>query len=248
MKKINSTMQVKKTALYVLLIYIIMQLSSIALLKPFFELMKKITDFNNQKTLELTNGWYIALSMGLALIFTLILTIRDKHFWHVYKEKRTGLPVIFMWGVIGFFMVLFGQSLGVMIETRLGINPGSENTAAVANIAMGAPIAILAIVVFGPILEEIIFRRIIFGSLVQTTNFWVAAFVSAIFFGLIHADFTHIILYTISGLCFAFLYQQTKSILAPILAHMLLNGFVTIVQLYQEPLMKYMEQIQSQIN
>lgn len=175
-------MQVKKTALYVLLIYIIMQLSSIALLKPFFELMKKITDFNNQKTLELTNGWYIALSMGLALIFTLILTIRDKHFWHVYKEKRTGLPVIFMWGVIGFFMVLFGQSLGVMIETRLGINPGSENTAAVANIAMGAPIAILAIVVFGPILEEIIFRRIIFGSLVQTTNFWVAAFVSAIFF------------------------------------------------------------------
>lgn len=243
----NSNIQVRKTALYVLLIYIIMQLSSVVLLKPFYEFIKVITNSDSQNTVELTNGLYLAISMGLALIITLLLTARDKQFWHVFKEKKAPIVLIFIWGIIGFFMVLFGQSLGVIIETGLGINPGSENTAAVANIAKGAPIAILAIVVFGPILEEIIFRRIIFGSLVQTTNFWVAAFVSAIFFGIIHFDFTHIILYTISGFCFAFLYQQTKSILAPILAHMFLNGFVTVVQLYQEPLMKYLEQIQNQM-
>lgn len=237
------TLHVKNTAFYVLVTYLVMQLSSIVLLQPFYILMQKITGLEGKSALELTNGWYIALSMGLALVVTLILTTRNKLFWEVYREKRASIPLIIVWGIIGFFMVLFGQSLGGMIEVRLGIDARSENTAAIANIAKGAPIAILAIVIFGPILEEIIFRRIIFGSLVQTTNFWVAGFISAIFFALIHFDFTHIILYTISGLCFAFLYQQTKSIIAPIIAHMLLNGFVTIVQLYQEPLMDYMNKL-----
>lgn len=247
MKTTHSNVKVKMTALYVLFIYIAMQLSAMVLLRPFYILIKKISSLDKQGTIALANGWYIALSMGIALLATIILTIRDKNFWYVYKEKRASIPVILFWGIIGFFMVLFGQSIGVMIETSLGINPGSENTTAVTNIAKGAPIAIIAIVLFGPILEEIIFRRIIFGSLIQTTNFWVAAFVSAIFFALIHLDFVHIILYTISGMCFAFVYQQTRSIWSPILAHAFLNGFVTVVQLYQEPLMKYMEYLQNQL-
>ena len=174
------TLHVKKTAFYVLVTYLVMQLSSIVLLQPFYILMQKITGLEGKSALELTNGWYIALSMGLALVVTLILTTRTKLFWEVYREKRASIPLIMLWGIVGFFMVLFGQSIGVMIETGLGIDAGSENTAAVANIAKGAPIAILAIVIFGPILEEIIFRRIIFGLLVQTTNFWVAGFISAI--------------------------------------------------------------------
>ncbi|CAM5189268.1 Abi, CAAX amino terminal protease family OS=Lysinibacillus sphaericus (strain C3-41) OX=444177 GN=Bsph_0132 PE=4 SV=1 [Lysinibacillus sphaericus] len=52
-----------------------------------------------------------------------------------------------------------------------GIEGGSQNTADIVAIAKGAPIAILAIVVFGSVLEEFVFRRIL-GSLVQTTNFW----------------------------------------------------------------------------
>lgn len=63
--------------------------------------------------------------------------------------------------------------IGVAIEMAVfGIEGGSQNTADIVAIAKGAPIAILAIVVFGPILEEFVFRRVIFGSLVQTTNFW----------------------------------------------------------------------------
>ena len=65
---------------------------------------------------------------------------------------------------------------------------------------------ILASVFFGPILEELVFRRVIFGSIMQAqNNFWVAAFVSAIFFAIIHLDFSHIILYTITGFIFALL-------------------------------------------
>ena len=241
----QKTIKHKKTALYVLLVYIAMQLSSFLLLKPFHRLVMNITGFSHEQAAPITQGWYIALSFAIALIVSLLLTSRDKTFWDVYPGEKASIPLTLVWGIVGFFLVFFGQMIGVAIEMNLfGIEGGSQNTADIVSIAKGAPIAILAIVVFGPILEEFVFRRVIFGSLVQTTNFWVAAIVSAIFFALIHFDFSHILLYTICGLIFAFLYHQTKRIWTSIIAHVMLNGFVTLVQFYAEPLQKFLEELQ----
>lgn len=235
----------KKTALYVLLVYIAMQLSSFLLLKPFHQLVMSITGLSHEQAAPITQGWYIALSFAIALIVSLLLTSRDKTFWDVYPGEKASIPLTVVWGIVGFFLVFFGQMIGVAIEMKLfGIEGGSQNTADIVSIAKGAPIAILAIVIFGPILEEFVFRRVIFGSLVQTTNFWVAAIVSAIFFALIHFDFSHILLYTICGLIFAFLYHQTKRIWTSIIAHIMLNGFVTLVQFYAEPMQKFLEELQ----
>ena len=241
----QKTIKYKKTALYVLLIYIAMQLSGRFLLMPFHSVIMSTTGLPHEQAVPITQGWYIALSFAIALILSLILTSRDKAFWHVYPGEKASIPLTIAWGIIGFFFVFFGQMIGAAIEAVVfGIEGGSQNTADISAIAKGAPIAILAIVVFGPILEEFVFRRVIFGSLVQTTNFWVAAIVSAIFFALIHFDFTHILIYTICGLIFAFLYHKTKRIWAPIIAHILLNGFVTLVQFYAEPLQKFLEEAQ----
>ena len=62
------------------------------------------------------------------------------------------------------------------------MDPGSENTTQFIEIAQAVPLAIFSIVIFAPILEELIFRRIIFGTLLPKTNFFVAASVSAIVF------------------------------------------------------------------
>lgn len=235
----------KKTALYVLLIYILMQLSGILLAKPFHKMVMSTTGLPSEQAAPLTQGWYIALSFAIALILSLILTSRDKAFWDIYQGKKETIPLSIMWGIIGFFLVFIGQMIGAAIEMAIfGIQGGSQNTADIVAIAKGAPIAILAIVVFGPILEEFVFRRVIFGSLVQTTNFWIAGIVSAIFFALIHFDFSHILLYTICGLIFAFLYHKTKRIWTSIIAHIMLNGFVTLVQLYAEPLQKFLDQLE----
>jgi len=235
----------KKTALYVLLIYILMQISSRWLLLPFHTLVMKVTGLASEQAAPITQGWYIALSFAVALILSLILTSRDKAFWNIYQGKKETIPLTIVWGIIGFFLVFFGQMIGAAIEMAVfGIEGGSQNTADIVAIAKGAPIAILAIVVFGPILEEFVFRRVIFGSLVQTTNFWVAAIVSAIFFAIIHFDFSHILLYTICGLIFAFLYHKTKRIWTSIIAHVMLNGFVTLVQFYAEPLQKFLQELE----
>ncbi len=238
-------MKSKKTALYILMVYIVMQLSGFLFIRPLFHFIQsRNLEMSKNELILLTNGWYTFISMGVALIISILLVSRDSNFWKIYKGSKASLPISILWGIVGFFMVLIGQSIGAWIESGLGIKQGSENTASLLSITDVAPIAIIAIVFFGPILEEFVFRRVIFGSLVQTTNFFVAALVSSIVFALIHLDFPHIIIYAISGFIFAFLYHRTKRIITSIIAHMMLNGFITIVQYYREPIEEFLKHFQ----
>lgn len=200
---------------------------TIPLVKQFF-LQFFSQDGNEEIALA---GWWNTISFAIAFLVCIFLISRNKNFWNIFKGEKASIPVSIGWGILGFFLVFFGQTIGAMIETGLGIQQGSENTKTIILLTEVAPIIILATVFLGPILEELVFRRVIFGSIIQTQNFWVAGIISSIIFALIHLDFTHIILYTISGFIFAFLYYKTHRILTSIIAHMLLNGFVTIVQM-----------------
>ena len=86
------------------------------------------------------------------------------------------------------------------IESCIGIEPGSDNTAILSDIAKVSPIIIISIVLFAPFLEEIIFRRVIFGGVYQKTNFWIAAIVSALVFAAVHNEFEHLLIYMVPGL------------------------------------------------
>ena len=91
---------------------------------------------------------------------------------------------------------------------------------------------------FAPILEEIIFRRVIFGGLYQKTNFIIAALISGLIFAAVHGEFEHLLIYIAPGLVFSYIYYQTKRLLTPIIAHLLMNGFVIIIQLNYDKLEK----------
>lgn len=228
----SSKFKTQKTAFYVLLTYIICQLSALlVILIPGFKdfLLQFISASTEQEQLIKLSAWWSVVSFGIAFIMSFVLILRNKQFWDVFKGEKASTPVAIGWGVIGFFLVFFGQSIGAAIESALGIGAVSENTTDIMNVTKVAPIMIIATVFFGPILEELVFRRVIFGSIIQNYNFWIAGFISAIVFAAIHMDFTHILLYTICGMIFAFLYYKTKRLLAPIIAHILLNGYATLI-------------------
>jgi uncharacterized protein len=237
-----------KTAFKLILTYVIMQLSGFLfapLLLGFFQRQEGMED---QQARLLASGWWVFISMMVATIITLAFLQRDKSFLKNLKGKQSSIGASVGWGFLGFFMVLFGQSIAALIEGALGIDPGSENTASFVKIAAAAPVAILSIAIFAPILEELIFRRVIFGSLVQKSNFFIAGLVSAIVFAIIHFDFTHILLYAVSGFIFAFLYYKTRRIMTSIISHMLLNGFVVLVQLNQENIERYQKYLETLSN
>ena len=224
----------QKTAFYVLITYIICQLSAFLLiLIPGLKdiLLSLINAATEQEQLIILSAWWSTISFGIAFFVSFTLIQRNNQFWNVFKGEKSSTGEAFGWGIIGFFLVLLGQSLGAYIEQKIGIDMGSENTEAIMNVTKVAPIMMLATVIFGPVLEELVFRRVIFGSLIQNYNFWISSIISAIFFAAIHMDFTHIILYTICGMVFAFLYYKTKRLLTSIIAHILLNGFLTFAQM-----------------
>ncbi|PKJ52603.1 CPBP family intramembrane glutamic endopeptidase [Bacillus sp. SN10] len=54
------------------------------------------------------------------------------------------------------------------------------------------PLFLVATVVLGLIIEEVIFRKIIFGTLIQTCNFWIAPIVSSLLFAIGHSELMYI--------------------------------------------------------
>lgn len=241
-------MKAKKTPLYILLTYVIMQLSAFIFMQPIASILTMLyPDATKTELLNLIRGWTTFTTFFLGFLVVLIFILRDKDFFKkgFIKGKKASIPTAIFWGGLGFFMVFIAQFTASWVEQFvLGIKPGSTNTALLSDIAAAVPIMMLSLVFIGPILEEIVFRRIIFGSLNQTTNFFVASFVSAIIFGLIHMELEHLLVYTATGFVFAFLYNKTKRLLTPIIAHVMLNGFVLLIQLNQTRIMDYIESIQ----
>ena len=245
----TSPLKTKKTALYILLIYMACQLSSFLLIlfPPLKEYVFSLVDAPTAKEQALIlSGYWSTGAFALATLFILIVISRDKNFWNVFKGPKSSPSEIIGWGILGFFLIYFGQILAVQVEMLIfGIEPGSDNTEQLGNIMKSAPIMILSAVIFAPILEEIIFRRVVFGSLIQKYNFWISALVSGVVFAAIHLEFEHILLYSVCGLIFAYLYYKTKSIWTSIIAHMLLNGSVTLIQLNMEAILKFFEKYEN---
>ncbi|WP_431028196.1 lysostaphin resistance A-like protein [Lysinibacillus sp. LZ02] len=229
-----------KTALFILLTYIfVFQLSALLLRLPgALDFVFGLIDAPLEDKGVILTAWWSFIFGIISLVIIWLLVLRDKGFFNIYEGEKASTSQAIGWGIIGFFMVFVGQIVGASIEMLLGIEAGSENTATLVEIAKLSPVMIIVIALIGPILEEFVFRRVVFGSLIQVQNFLFSAVISAVVFAAIHFDFTHIILYTICGLIFAFLYYKTKRLLTSIVAHILLNSFVCVVQLYGEKILQ----------
>ncbi len=169
-------------------------------------------------------------AFALATIISLYLLRTD--IVNELKHSRSGLGKIIQWTVIGMFLAYFAQMIAALIELNIfAIDPVSENTAEIMNVIDQAPIFLIIPAVFAPILEELIFRKIIFGTLHTKMNFFWAAILSSLGFAVIHLDLTHLLVYTGMGLVFSYLYVKTKTIIVPILVHMGMNSITVLAQL-----------------
>ncbi|WP_339253545.1 CPBP family intramembrane glutamic endopeptidase [Sporosarcina sp. FSL W8-0480] len=224
-----------KIYIWIIAIYIAMQFTSVPVSKGM------ISYFQNTFGMEEADAKYFGFAWGLFIVNIiaappiLYMTTRNKKFWDIFKTgKKASIGKIILWGVLGLFMSMAGQMIAGIIELAFGVMPGSENTALLGEVARMSPIVIFSIVIFAPLFEEIIFRRVLFGGIYAKTNFWVAALISAFVFAVVHGELHHTLIYMVPGIVFAFLYYHTKSILAPMISHLLMNSFAVIVQLNPE--------------
>jgi len=191
--------------------------------------------------------YWLVISFSVTLFIVLFL-LRKEYKTNHRSLNAASVPSSISWAIFGVFLALFAQTVAANIELMLGIETGSENTAQIINLIEQFPIVILISSVIGPILEEIVFRKIIFGRLHQRFGFFLSALISSVIFALAHFEPEHVILYSAMGFTFAFLYVKTKRILVPIFAHVAMNTMVVLIQsVFREDLermIKEAEQIQ----
>src|SRR5690625_784000 len=137
------------------------------------------------------------------------------------REERKAHPLtigrIIGWSILGLLLAWGGQILAATIEMEiLDIAPGSENTDLIVQLTQMNIIFLLLPALLGPIVEELVFRKVIFGAMRRRVNVHMAAIFSALIFAFFHLDFDHLLIYFTMGLVFTFIYVKTKRIIIPI--------------------------------
>ncbi|GAA0304937.1 hypothetical protein GGQ92_002140 [Gracilibacillus halotolerans] len=227
--------------IYLIITYIAMHFSSLLAI-PFIP-------FLDESQLAYFSIYWQVGAFLVAFIIMLFILKREMKDFFALDNKRVGS--LAFWSIIGFILAMITQVVAAFIQTFvLKIQPGSENTFEIMAMARQVPLLIIVITIIGPILEELVFRKAIFGSLYKKMNFFFAGLLSSFIFAIVHMDFSHILVYTAVGFVFAFLYIETKRIIVPIIAHAGMNTFAVVVQLSTDPeeieeQMRLLEQLQS---
>lgn len=194
---------------------------------------------------------YIKVAVYINIIgFLLVVTISLVLLWKELREEGRLYPLstgrFIGWVILGLFMAWGAQLLAGILELNvLGIDADSENTNMIIDISRSNPIFIFVPALIGPILEELIFRKIIFNAFYKRWNFFVSALLSSLIFSVAHFEFTHILIYASMGFVFAYLYVKTKRIIVPIIVHMLMNTIAVVGSLMID--VEKLEEIQNQI-
>lgn len=130
--------------------------------------------------------------------------------------RHTNLPMI-LWGVV------LVMASGVVIEPLLGLFPTEAYDNVQQTIGLGGW-AILSTIVAAPILEEILFRGLIFESCAERWGRGVGLIVSALLFGVIHIVPVQVINAFVVGLILGYVYLRTRSLLSVIIIHAINNA------------------------
>lgn len=204
---------------FILLTYVLCQFSFIIpALTPILQAVPK-----SQR-----QGVWLIISFLLALIIVLLLLIPERRLQY---RHRLSPSMSTLWALGGVVLLFVVQGIAAAIEASLfAENPHSQNTERIVDLTKLSPYLILVVGIVGPILEEIVFRKIIFGSLYRKIGFWAAGVISSLLFAFAHMD-KHILLYGLIGLTLCYLYKKTGRIVVSMFAHASMNTIVILLSL-----------------
>jgi membrane protease YdiL (CAAX protease family) len=120
--------------------------------------------------------------------------------------------------------ILFGETPPAVNE-QLGLGTRSLGVGEIAWLAMSS-------VVIAPVVEEIVFRGVLFDALRARWRFWTSAVISALLFGAVHFSLLTIPGLTVLGIALAWLRERYDSLYPPILLHALNNALAMTVLVF----------------
>lgn len=129
---------------------------------------------------------------------------------------RLNMPMT-LWGVV---LIL---ASGIVLEPLLALFPTEAYDGVTEAIGLGGW-AILSTIIAAPILEEVLFRGLIFESCKERFGKGAALLLSALLFGAVHGIAVQVINAFVVGLILGYIYLKTRSLISVIILHAINNG------------------------
>ena len=147
-----------------------------------------------------------------------------------FCKEAPRLRVFVRWAVIGFALMWFGSLIGNGVTGLIGSLTGRPPAPLVDEMMNALPLSIELVCVcgLGPLCEELLFRGLLAGRLARYGQA-PGAFVSALLFGLYHANLEQFFYAFLLGLLLAYVYYRTGMLRFPVALHMVLNFFGAVV-------------------
>lgn len=184
------------------------------------------------------------IALGLSTLATIIMFfIASKSHNDIDRGKRgANILIIIAIGLAGFVAMMLVQGIinGLLqyLAKIFEFQASSKNTSNVVQIIKLNPLFIGYVVFLGPIMEELFFRKAVFGYFYdiligskEWIRFFVPALLTGILFAIPHDGFSPLMLiYIAMSFVFSYLYKVTNRIITPMIAHISMNGLVMFIQ------------------
>lgn len=175
----------------------------------------------------------IIVSALIVLGFLLLALERMPWEWHLFgwQPTRHGIR-----RGIGALVLLFPVVLGLTALSQKLFGGQQSPSPLIPELLTSDSVLfrlflVLTATFMAPLVEETLFRGILFRAATVRLPFWGAALGSALLFALVHGLMVGILPITLLGLLFAFLTRQSRSLVPAAAAHATYNGLVTLMVL-----------------
>ncbi|AIY43367.1 Abortive infection protein [Collimonas arenae] len=172
-----------------------------------------------------------AVVIGFIIAGTLTYCLTRYTFW---RTKAQGVPAVtgsnlgtsVGWGLCGGALSAILGLVYIYVIRHLDLWQGSNPVVELSSRVWLIGLAVVA----APLFEEFIFRGLIFGGLRRSMPSFTAILMSAAIFAIVHPPQSMLPVFVL-GVCTAFAYDRTKTLLAPMLVHAIYNAVVIGFQL-----------------
>jgi membrane protease YdiL (CAAX protease family) len=155
-----------------------------------------------------------------------------------FREPRLG-RTIFLGALVSILVVPVALSLAGLTERLIRAFGSVPNIQQPVKMVMEATsihqlvVSGIAAIIFAPIVEEIIFRGVLYPAVKRYADPRTALWGVSILFALTHMNLTALVALTVLGIILTFLYETTNNLVAPIIAHSVFNAVNFALMVFQ---------------
>ncbi len=147
-----------------------------------------------------------------------------------FSQKRASIGKTIAYIVGGFIVALAIQVIGLQLTMFLtgADTEAVSNADEVKSAIESSKLFIFAVIIAAPIIEEVVFRGILFKRWADAGRYWPALTISSALFAFAHLQGYAFFVFLLLGLLFAYLYRITNRLSVPITVHFMNNGIALL--------------------